>query len=511
MKRMVLGLMLGLWGLGLFAQTPETSGKVRDSLQLEKTRTEIAILKKEQRIKYLPNIITLISVLLAIFPVWVGIKNYKLQVKQQRQKNISDLLVMLTQENVYKRASAAKGLSRYPDDVVCELISSLILEEDEYVRECIEETLGKINEASLQEILDVHKKYVNKRTILYGKLKVMKVEPEKIEAMFRRDKEMISHIPVIGPKYLYDYGKTVENRDILFNQAEEVKEGYVRHARIISDAIERTARIIVSILKNSGRIETLSHVDFSWSEMYKATLRYRSVQCADFSYSILRRSCFIRSEIKDSYFNAANLYGVRLVNVSFVNCQVKEALLLDSSGKKVSIVNSNFRKCNLKGSRIEGLELLDAVFFSANLNRFTAPASRMKGIDFVGARLNQCVLDESELENCNFSGSQVIEGSLDRAVITHCNFSDKAKLLGVSFKSVRLYKCRFLGSVLRNIDFSGACIEDCEFNGSDLSGSDLSGAVVRNSDWSGAKLEQVGWENCRVENCKGWGPPAEKG
>ncbi|NEP32951.1 pentapeptide repeat-containing protein [Moorena sp. SIO3B2] len=117
--------------------------------------------------------------------------------------------------------------------------------------------------------------------------------------------------------------------------------------------------------------------------------------------------------IKDTNFEATDLYRANLYNCQFINTSFKRATSEAASLREVSLSNSIFaQKCNLTevifdqakmiGVTFNDCQLIRASFYSGNLRGSEFISSDLTGADFRYADLTLLTLDKCHLNSANF-------------------------------------------------------------------------------------------------------------
>lgn len=439
-----------------------TIAVVKDSLEVEKIILEIDELKVKNRRSLFNLIISLLAGLTGfvtiVWTIYQGAKNYKIQLKQQKLKTISDLLVLLNDSAPNKRIGAAKGLSKYSNSVCNELISSLGIEHDDFAREAVEEALLNISSENFEKLIVANQNAIKSVVTLLGELSATSFSQRFIDSKLNMDDEMRNHL-IRNNRYLYDLGKKIAIRE---NVAElsEIPKQYISRILYIKRTVESTGKIITKLL-NRHRYLVLSNIDISYNELYKSELDGIKADCL-YAISTLCRHIVLK-------------------NASLDNSFFKHADMFDATFNVVTIYNSNFNSCNLRQSQGTNIEIRNSSFTDkAVLSEVNFTDLRATDSDFSQSKMKNFIALKSSFNTCKFNASELQHASIKDSTISWCFF---------------------FGANIIEGDFSGTTIENTKFNGADLRGVNFENAILKDVDFAGANLKNIKTNNWTLENC----------
>lgn len=439
-------------------------GVVKDSLELEKMILEIDELKAKNQRSLFNLIISLLAGLTGfvtiVWTIYQGAKNYKIQLKQQKLKTISDLLVLLNDSAPNKRIGAAKGLSKYSNSVCNELISALGIENDDFVREAVEEALLDISFENFEKLIVANRNAIKSIVTLLGELSAVSISQSFIDSQLNMDEEMRNHL-IRNNRYLYDLGKKIAIRK---NVAElsEIPSVYTSRILNIKRSVESTGKIITKLL-NTHKYLVFSTIDISYNELYKSKLDGLK---ADKLYAIstLCRHVVIRNaSLDNSFFKHADMFDATINVVTIRNSNFKGCNLRQSQGTNVEIRNSSFAdKAVLSEVNFTDLSATDSDFSQSKMKNFAAFKSSFINCKFNASELQHSSITNSAIDRCFFFGANIIEGDFSGTTIENTKFNG-ADLRGANFENAKLKKVDFSGANLKNIKTTNWILEDCNF------------------------------------------------
>ena len=423
---------------------------ISDSLQIEKTKLEISELKNKEGYSELTWLLSLIGgvtgALTILWSIYHGVINYKTQIQQQKDKTISDLLVLINDENPNKRAGAAKGLSKYSNLATNEIISSIAIEKEDFIRDIIEETLLTLTKYNFEKVINANQDTLKKKVIILGELSISKISLEKIESILKISQEFRIQLTK-NYRYLYDLGKRIAVNKNVETQMELPQE-YIEKIQRIIRTTESTGRVIAKLLKNRGVTDIISHIDISYTELYRLKFIKQTFEGVYAESTICRHITFCNSNLIESCFKSADMFDANFINTTINFCNFSNSILRQSKGKNVIIEHSLFtEKAILSEGSFDRLKSVDNNFCKGVLKNFVSLNSEFINTKFHASELQHSNFSNSKFEQCEFFGASIAEGN---------------------FKNCKILNSKFNGADLRGTNFENAYLENVDFSGADL-------------------------------------------
>ncbi len=441
----------------------ENTVTVKDSLEIKKIQLEISELRKKQERSWFNFILTIIGgttgVMSILWTIYQGVKNYKIQLSQQKLKTISDLLVLLTDSSPNKRVGAANGLSKYSNFVIDELIAAVSNEEVEYIVEAIEKALLNVDKKNQNKIIASNQFASNELIKLLGELAVTNIPQVDIDSALMLDTDLRISL-VKNNSYLYDYGKTIGTRN---NNLEinNLKNNYLNKAKRIQRTIDSTGRIIAQFI-NSQQNE-LTNINISYTELYREKITNISFYGFYAINTLCRHIQFNNCSFKNSIFKGADMFGLSFGNIILEKCNFNGTNMRQSKGIDIEINNCDFsNNAVLSESNFKKLKSEKSKFIHCKMNKFVALDSEFNETKFNSSVLNHSVLEGSTINNCDFFGTKIIDGNFCNSKIADSKFNG-ADLRGANFSNAYLERVDFSGAELKNIKTENWTVIDCKF------------------------------------------------
>ena len=459
----------------------------------------------------LQEIISLGGIIAIIGLIWTicyGLQKISEHDRDQRLNKISSLLEALGSEVKYNRLAAAKGLSRYSDYVVNEIVAAISTEQSLIVLDALEETLSHVSDnneepcgkpqgiinhittllhkvtlwqatgnSQVQEVIELNSQSLVDRAILHGRLLKIGDSEGEIAARLRFSEDTLR---INKDKYKadYEYGKTIQkmhnnrykavsnNQILLGKEIENLHE----KAQTTYQLVESTGRIITKWIREKRDFSWPTNgVDLSESNLYRIDLSKADVSNSIFHYCILRHSNFENSILKQSNFSYSDIYGSIFNKVDFSRANLSSANFRSSEGIKAKFTESSIR---------------NAIFSNGDFSN--AIFSKVQGneVKFKGSNLTGASFDEAELKGSEFHGAELEKSTFNNSILHGAKFIN-ANLLDSSFK----------GASLKGADLLGA-----KFRNANLEDSDFSGANIKNAIFIGAKIRNTKFSKCKGSN-----------
>jgi len=180
---------------------------------------------------------------------------------------------------------------------------------------------------------------------------------------------------------------------------------------------------------------------------------------SDFSYGQLSKSFIQNANLKNCWFESADIVGA------------------DLTGSKMHGTNLQF--ANLSGADLSACEFYYANFWLADLSGVSAGLAK-----FNGARGHESTWTGAHLQGVSFQNADLSNAVMHGAFLMFSNFQH-ANLRGAEMQLVDL----------SGTDMRGANLKSARLNGAYLVQTDLRGTNLANSDFSGRHALKVGGKN----------------
>ncbi|NET02821.1 MAG: pentapeptide repeat-containing protein [Sphaerospermopsis sp. SIO1G2] len=197
-------------------------------------------------------------------------------------------------------------------------------------------------------------------------------------------------------------------------------------------------------------------------------------------------------EFQGANFAEANLSGIKLTNVKFIDANFSVA---NMSG--IILVESDLSYAKLNVARLSGATLTGSIlnncsFNVANLMRADMSRTQLRNCSFIRAELIRTDFSRADMYEANLNSADLREASLQQANLRYAILCD-ANLRAANLREGNLEMANLSGSNLTATDMSGTNLRDAEMRQANLcmanlSGADLSGANLRWADLRGANL-----------------------
>lgn len=448
-----------------FASTTLT----KEQLEIEKLGLEVGQLKQEQSFYIIDKWFSIVgSILGSVAIMWAifqGYRTFRQQAETQTQARIAELLTKLSDPQEEIRVGAARGLSRYVDDTIDEILSALRLEESEKVRQVLEDTLTKAKNKSISKIIYANSNTLDERIYLMGRLVEAGAKPEFTDSLLRFSNYASTFFSTINEfRFIYDDGKNYQNSEQIRFRAdrESIAEDNVlliTKSKQLVILAKSTAKILAGNFRNNGvfqKVET--HLDLTSANLYRANLRN-----VNFSKSILNRGLM----------RHVNLIKANLSKSDLERCDMYEAQIIEANFTEASLKYVHLRKANAVKTKFIRADLDDAVLSVGKFDYANFEGSHCIRMKFRGVQSDNVHFDQSDLSQAEFTGSKLIRASFKDAKCFRVDFSESdlsysnmegAKLCGANLQNAKLNNTN-----LKKVDFSGADVKNTDFRGSDLS------------------------------------------
>lgn len=451
-------------------QSQDLSNLSQTDLDKEKTLLEIDLAQRELWLYPVEKVTALAGAALGsiaiLWTIFQGYKTLKHQSNTQKASRIAQLLSEISDKEEGIRIGAARGLSRYADEVINEIISALSLEKSPQIRLALEDTLSPVNNSGFQKIISINSETIPTRAYLLGRLSSIGATPEYADALLRLSpfsRQLIKK----DFGFQFDQGKNFQenenNRDVALNKPKASENlALVQIADQISRTVEGTANILARKLRNDE--ERLSRkgrqIDLALTNLYKVNLSEKELSGSIFFGCLMRHAIFDQSDLSESDMGNCNLYDA-------------------------SMYKANFTKANLENAHMRAVKGEEAIFFGANLSEAVFSNGLFSHSDFrevkaIKSKFRNAILSESQFKNATLNESEFQEANLKDT-----NF-DSAECYGANF-----INADFSNANLMNVKFGGADLRGAKFQNANLSNADLSGANISKADFRGAIIDNI--------------------
>ena len=155
-------------------------------------------------------------------------------------------------------------------------------------------------------------------------------------------------------------------------------------------------------------------------------------------------------------------------------------------------IEPNLSKTDLKCANLNGADLSEVDFFSADLFR-----ANLSGANLFRANLNGADLGGAYLINADLFSADLSEANLKRAFVLSAELK-KAYLLGADLGEADFSRANLNGAYLSGAYLFGANLFSANLSETYLNGANLSGANLNGADLSGAYLNGASLEKASV-------------
>ncbi len=440
-----------------------------DELQKEKLSLEVDQLRAQRRFFILDKSVTITGGILgAVAILWTitqGYRTLRQQIDSHKAMRIADLLASLSDEREEVRIGAARGLSRYANNVVDEVLSALSIEKLASVRGVLEDLLFRTDKKKWHQIVEANQETLAKRAYLLGRLANLNVDDEFAGALLKLS-PFASNLITKVYKFEFDQGRNYQayetKRTALLSRSEAHENvTIVTSANFTTNIADSTANTIARLLRSGRRMSKITDpVDLGRTNLSGADIRRFS-----FQNSLLSGCLMKRTKLDLTKLTGADLSDSNLSEASLNEADLSEACLQSSHLRSVT-----GRRAKFRNARLELAVLSDGQFDECNFE------------DIIGS--------DAKFRNTSLRSATFTRGILNRAEF------HQADLTGVDLTGCKCYKCAFIEADLTNAKLVDVFLGDADlrgaiFHNADLRGANLSGANISNADFRGARLDGI--------------------
>jgi uncharacterized protein YjbI with pentapeptide repeats len=438
-------------------------------LEKEKLLLEIELAKKELNTFELEKIIGLAGGILGLVAIlWTisqGYSTLKQQSDTQKALRIAELLSRISDKDEGVRIGAARGLSRYSDEVIDEVVSALSLEKSPQIRLAFEDVLASVNQVGFQKIININAETFPTRAYLLGRLSAIGATAEYSDALLRLSPYSRNLLKKeIG--FQFDQGKNLQenenNRFVILNKSKASENlALTQIADQVCNTVEGTANIIARKLRRGE--ERLSNkviqIDLALTNLYRVNLSKKELSGSSFfgclmRHAILNQSNLSRSDLQDSNLYDASLYYTNFTDANLVNTHLRKA-----KGEKAIFIRANLEEAVLSNGQFSQTD-----FREVNAHKTKFRNTALQEAQFENAFLNQSEFQEANLKHANLNNAKCFG----------------AKFIKTDFSDASLVNTKLGGADLRGAIFQSANLTNADLSGADISQADFRGAIIDN-------------------------------
>jgi uncharacterized protein YjbI with pentapeptide repeats len=441
MKKYWFGIFVGLFLAGCLFSISATAQSTDRRTQLEEKKLELEIrhLEEEARSNSLTSWSTIIGSLIGaatiIWTIYSGIRTMKQQIEQRRNERISSLMEKLSAESLSLRLGAVRGLSRYADDALPELLATASNENSVAVRGALEDTLTTIEAVNFDQIVSANSRSIPKRIHLLGRFSQLESEPEG--AIFGFFTEEVQKLIVQGFQVEFEHGQRLQTQrqkipDLGKRELDElhqIRQNLLRTAQITTGVLSRWIRARRNFVWPDAGLDLVK------ANLFRGTLDNVRSQYVLLTFSILRFSQFRNCEITDSDFSQSEMNESSFDKCEFYRCYFRETNLCNIIAhgcvfSECCFIGANFSEAELQHADFTNSDARQSKFIGAQLDSADFSNSILQDTKFNAANLSRASFENADLRNADFSG----------AILTQTNF------VGANVTGARFYNCNDFGT-----------------------------------------------------------------
>jgi uncharacterized protein YjbI with pentapeptide repeats len=386
---------------------------------------------------------------------------------------ISSLLKTLSSESKYARLAASRGLSKYIDYIVDEVLTAISTEESIVVRDELGNALYRLKNKNMKKVSCSNSETIVERARLFGRLRKMKLREEEIAARLRFTPEILRSIKERHHVF-YEHEKKIQDMSIRRhemigsgpNTIEKLIREQIDKATMINRLVECTGKVISKWMRDGRKIYWPQEgLDLSETNLHGIRLIRADASHSIFSYCIVRHSNFSESRLHETNFSFSDLF-----RVCFNNADLSKSNLMCANMRSSSGSFANFSETYLD----------NAVLSESNYSNATFDKAAGEGVKFRGSKLSRATFNECKLSKCEFQGAILAYTSFNKAEMFRSNFRDAdlshASMINTSLNGSDLSGAKFLNANLQDADFRGAIIENADFTGANIKNAKFEGS-----------------------------------
>ena len=448
----------------------DLSSLSKTDLEKEKLLLEINLAQREILLYPIEKITTLVGgVLGSIAILWTILQGYrtlKHQSDTQKASRIAQLLSEISDKEEGIRIGAARGLSRYADEVIDEVISAFSLEKSPQTRLALEDVLASVNNLGFHKIVSINAETFPTRAYLLGRLSAIGATPEYSDALLRLS-PFSSHLLEKDFGFQFDQGKNFQknenNRCFALSKSNAPDNlALTQIADQIALTVEGTANVIARKLRKDGESleNKATRIDLALTNLYKVSLAKMELGGSTFFGCLMRHVVLDHANLSESDMQNSNLYDA-------------------------SLYKANFTEANLENTHLRAARGEKTIFFGANLKMAVFSDGHFSQSDFREAKAQKTKFRNTILQGSQFEKASLNESEFQEANLKHATF-DNAECFGAIF-----INADFSNASLVNVKFSGADLRGVIFRNANLTNADLSGANISQADFRGAIIDNM--------------------
>lgn len=164
--------------------------------------------------------------------------------------------------------------------------------------------------------------------------------------------------------------------------------------------------------------------------------------------------------------------------------------LRQASFRGASLEKSHLADIDLTGADFSGTLMRAATLDGALLEQANFAGADLTGTSFVAAAASQADFTEALLEDARFGRATLRFANFSAALLEHADFAG-ADLWGAKFGRAEARSATFENAILREASLDGADLVGADFRGAQLQNANLAGAQLRGVNLRGADLSRA--------------------
>lgn len=396
----------------------------------------------KESLDILLKLITSIIALVGLFwSLGSGLKTFKNYAANKRDEQISNLLLLFSQENKAKKLSALNGITNHGNRIFQEIFLFCIIEQDYLIQSLLFDKLLELSKNHAEEVIFFNKFYIKillkNSSYEMGSFNLSDNERKILIRYYtdvRINKEIENRFPL---EYQHDISESNE----IFDYAKissKLMEGVLPHKKprqmqgLIMDSLNLYACKIKNkqienciFQKNIFRHSTLKKINFK---------NVSFSQHNNFWESKLSQVSFEKSLFTECKFGSATFdYDCNFVDTDILNCDFRKSKHKSTTFLKLQIKNTNFKGISCKASSFSELYAVKNQFVGARFSRSKFLNSKFYACDFTATSFENCIF-----ETLNWGGS-IFKSTI---FSNNCSF-ENVDFSGVDLKNVKFVDCTF--------------------------------------------------------------------
>lgn len=400
-----------------------------------------------------------ISIITLLWVVISGIRSLKNIILDRKIKQLTDFIMLFSDENEIKRLSGINGLSRYSKTLFRELFFICSIEKDTIIKELIYDSLQKESKHMTTMCIQINDFLVS--YILYHDTQDNSLIDSLID--IKKDDELVK---------ILRYSKTERKVRLELNHRNPT--GIFVQNYAINNHLLLSSNLLASSLSKSFSIELNGNLIIE-SNMHTSKWIHNFVINCVFINNVARHMTLLLTKHCRCYIKNNDYFDCKLLNTNFIKCTIKDSSFRNSfftnvTFKKGKIQNVFFNESNIKKCRY--LEIKD--FSTCSWN---------------GCTIEHCKFEEIRLISNKMYGIKLVSTNFINVKLWRSNFMGQ-------FKKCRFQDVAWGGSELKNVQFIDCFFEDVNFDGAVIKCSKFVNCTFINTDFSKSQLTDTSFPNC---------------